>query len=592
MTTAHRISLADLSSGRIPVRRGSSAQLDSQQSPTLEELMECLSFSPGDGRIWLNDQRMLLIHASSLGGLRRELIDMLGIEQARGLLTRTGYVSGTRDAELVSQRWPDADPASIFAAGTQLHGLEGVVKVEPVHFEFDAEAGRYEGEFIWHHSSEDDEHIAAFGLGTDPACWLELGYATGYVSGLLGRLVIFREVECRSMGSPQCRIIGKSADLWPDVEEDLRYLNASAYESSGQAAAQRALAISPDEPSELRMIGASAAFTAASHALNKVAGTGATVLLSGESGVGKELFANMLHRMSPRRDRPFVAFNCAALPENLMESELFGVDRGAFTGASHSRAGRFERADGGTLFLDEIGTLSLAGQSKLLRALQEQEIERVGGSRTIKVDVRVVAATNVDLRESVKEGTFREDLFYRLNVFPITLPPLRERRDDILLLVNHFFNHFCRLHGRSLQGLTQKAAQALLHYEFPGNIRELQNLIERGVIAAEEGGLVDIPHLFRNESIPRSLIYSVTHRGDLSSRHQRTGTDDEPLLPQLRRLTGEAEPLSLDLLEQRLLREAVEQANGNLSAAARILGLSRAQLAYRLRKFEGESEAS
>ncbi|MDH2435843.1 sigma 54-interacting transcriptional regulator [Pokkaliibacter sp. MBI-7] len=582
MTNPGRISLADLSRLDAGVLlRGNSSQLDYQHSPTLEELTECLCFSPGDGRIWLNDQRMLLIHASSLGTLRRELIDTLGIEAARGLLTRTGYVSGTRDAQLVRQRWPDADPASIFGAGTQLHGLEGVVKVEPVHFEFDTEQGRYEGEFIWHHSSEDDEHIAAYGIGTDPACWLELGYAIGYVSGLVGRLVLFREVECRSMGSRQCRVLGKTAELWPDAEEDLRYLNPQGYASPAVISAEQStvVATTAEADNSVKMIGASAAFTAASHALQKVAGTQATVLLTGESGVGKELFATMLHRLSPRSQQPFVAFNCAAIPENLLESELFGVERGAFTGATHSRAGRFERAHGGTLFLDEIGTLSAAGQSKLLRALQEREVERIGGSRAIKVDVRVVAATNEDLRDAVKRGEFREDLFYRLNVFPIPLPPLRERRDDIPLLVSHFFQHYCQLHGRQLRGMTQKATQALLNYDFPGNIRELQNLIERGVIAADEGGLVDIPHLFRNEKIPQSMIFSVNRQGALSNKPQ---TSAASLWEQLQQLAGDE--LSMEQLEQRLLQEAVTQADGNLAAAARQLGLSRAQLAYRLKK--------
>lgn len=587
MKAPERISLAAMSrdSDRV-LLRGNSKELDFQHSPTLEELTECLSFSPGDGRIWLNDQRMLMLHASSFGVFRREMIDTLGIDRTRGLLTRTGYVSGTRDAELVRQRWPNADPASIFGAGTQLHGLEGLVKVEPVHFEFDTEKGTYEGEFFWHHSSEDEEHVAAYGIGTDPVCWMELGYAMGYVSGLIGSLVIFREVECRAMGHSKCRVIGKSADRWDDIEDDLRYLNAS---SKTAARSTKATSVALPEVSmgalseDAKMIGASAAFTAASHALKRVANTRATVLLTGESGVGKELFATHLHQMSDRNAGPFVAFNCAAIPESLMESELFGVERGAFTGANHSRAGRFERAQGGTLFLDEIATLSLAGQSKLLRALQEREVERVGGSRAIPVDVRLVAATNVDLRDAVARGDFREDLFYRLNVFPITLPPLRERRDDIPLLINHFLNHYGQLHGRPVNGMTGKATQALLNYGFPGNIRELQNLIERGVIAAEEGEPVDLPHLFHNEHVPRELLYSVTATGNLTSG-ETDRQEEETLLEHLVRLSGSDQPLSFDEVEQRLLREAVERAGGNLAEAARYVGLTRAQLAYRLKK--------
>lgn len=589
MKTPERISLAQMSRNNEQVLlRGNSTQLDFQHSPTLGELTECLCFSPGDGRIWLNDQRMLLIHASSFGVFRRELIDTLGIDRTRGLLTRTGYVSGTRDADLVRQRWPNADPASIFGAGTLLHGLEGLVKVEPVHFEFDTEKGTYEGEFFWHHSSEDEAHVAAYGIGTDPACWMELGYAMGYVSGLIGSLVIFREVECRAMGHAKCRVIGKSADKWDDIEEDLRFLNASEHDTSR---VRSTLSVPPaetplaDMADETRMIGVSAAFTAASHSLERVAGTRASVLLTGESGVGKELFATRLHRLSDRSNGPFVAFNCAAIPENLMESELFGVERGAYTGASHSRAGRFERANGGTLFLDEITTLSLSGQSKLLRALQEREVERVGGSRTIQVDVRVVAATNIDLRETVERGDFREDLFYRLNVFPISLPPLRERRDDIPLLINHFLNHFSQLHGRPVSGMTGKATQALLNYDFPGNIRELQNLIERGVIAVESGEAVDLPHLFRNEHMPREMLFSVKADGGLAhGRDTAERPEGESLLDYLSSRTRGERPLSIDKLEQQLLQEAVDQAGGNLAEAARRVGLTRAQLAYRLKK--------
>jgi transcriptional regulator with GAF, ATPase, and Fis domain len=225
------------------------------------------------------------------------------------------------------------------------------------------------------------------------------------------------------------------------------------------------------------------------------------------------MFESMLHRISPRTEAPFVAINCAAIPENLMESELFGVERGAFTGATQSRAGRFERADGGTLFLDEIATLSLVAQGKLLRALQEGEVERVGGSRTLKVDVRVVAATNVDLRAAAQRGEFREDLFFRLNVFPIHLPPLRERKEDIPLLMTHFLHRFTQRHGRQLSGFTPRTADTLLAYDFPGNIRELQNLVERGVISAPDGGAIDLSHLFTSGERLAQPMFSIGVRG-------------------------------------------------------------------------------
>jgi two-component system, NtrC family, response regulator HydG len=590
MNKAPRISLAEVArqTGAM-LRRGDIAHFDQGQTPTLADLTESLFFSPGDGRIWLNDQRMLLLHSSAMGHLRRELIDTLGLERARGLLTRAGYVSGARDAMLVRERWPDSDAAAVFMAGTRLHALEGVVKVTPLDFDFDIDRGTYEGTFLWEHSSEDDEHIAAYGLGTEPACWSQIGYATGYVTSLFGQLVVFREVECRSMGASVCRVVGRHAAAWGDVSEDLRYLQAQDLRRLNPKAESAAVAL-PALPTPAagtgdrhELVGASSAFNSACHQLARVAPTKATVLFTGESGVGKEAFARRLHRISPRAERPFIAVNCAAIPETLVESELFGVERGAYTGASHSRPGRFERADGGTLFLDEIGTLSLVSQGKLLRALQEGEVERVGGTRTLHVDVRVVAATNVDLQQLVREGRFREDLYFRLNVFPIHLPPLRERRDDIPLLMNHFLRRESARHGRHPTGFTPRAVRAMLHYAFPGNIRELQNLIERGVISAEDTTAIDVAHLFRREQLSEEALLAIGAGGTLAPAQDR----QRPALTDLlQRELGEG-PLSLDDLERRLMLEAVDRTSGNLAAAARQLGLTRAQLAYRLRRASG-----
>jgi transcriptional regulator with GAF, ATPase, and Fis domain len=587
-----RISLAEASrrTGAM-LHRGDAPPADAAQRPQLDDLTECLFFAPGDGRIWLNDQRMVLMHTASIGTLRRELIETLGLERARGLLTRAGYESGARDARLVRERWPGGDIVSVFMAGTRLHALEGVVKVIPVEYEIDPDRGHYHGEFLWQHSTEDDEHIAAYGIGTEPACWMQLGYATGYVTGLMGRLVIFREVECRSMGSPHCRVIGKVAEAWGDVTQDLRHLNAQdflATHSPGQAPVLG----TPLGDEGSGMVGVSSAFKAACHMLDRVAPTRAAVLFTGESGVGKEMFAQTLHRVSPRHERPFVAVNCAAIPESLIEAELFGVERGAYTGASQSRAGRFERADGGTLFLDEIGTLSLTSQGKLLRALQQGEVERIGGTRTLKVDVRLVAATNVDLRAEVQAGRFREDLFYRLDVYPIHLPPLRERREDIPLLMSHFLHLYGRLHGRRLLGYTPRAVRALLAYDFPGNIRELQNMVERGVITADEGGVIDLPHMLRREHLATGALLSVRGSGtleqdppDATGVAAAGGAVAASPASLLDRLAGDASGgVQLDAVERQLMHEAVERAQGNLAAAARLLGLSRAQLAYRLRK--------
>lgn len=589
MGKTSRISLAEVArqTGTM-LRRGDIAHFDQGQAPTLADLTESLFFSPGDGRIWLNDQRMLLLHSSAVGHLRRELIDTLGLDRARGLLTRAGYVAGARDAQIVRERWPERDAAAVFMAGTRLHALEGMVKVTPLDFDFDIDRGTYHGEFLWEHSSEDDEHIAAYGLGTEPACWTQIGYATGYVTSLFGQLVVFREVECRSMGASVCRVVGKHAAAWGDVSEDLRYLQARDFRSLRQTAELTQPlpvppAASPTAGDRHELVGASSAFNSACHQLARVAPTQATVLFTGESGVGKEAFARRLHRISPRAAQPFVAVNCAAIPETLIETELFGVERGAYTGASQSRPGRFERAHGGTLFLDEIGTLSLVSQGKLLRALQEGEVERVGGTRTLHVDVRVVAATNVDLQQLVREGRFREDLFYRLNVFPIHLPPLRERRDDIPLLMNHFLRRESARHGRAVTGFTPRAVRAMLHYAFPGNIRELQNLIERGVISAEDGAAIDVAHMFRREQLSDETLLAIGAQGTLTAP---PAAQSASLLETLAPLMGDI--VAMEEVEARLLKEAVSAANGNLSAAARRLGLTRAQLAYRLQRAEAQ----
>jgi two-component system response regulator HydG len=568
--------------------RFDASHIGSEVHPTVADISECLFFSPGDGRIWLQDQRMVLLHTEALGALRRELIDSVGPDKARGLLTRAGYVSGARDAQLVRKHWPDAEPQAAAMAGTRLHALEGVVKVELVHARYDPDTSDYEGEFIWHHSSEDDEHIAAYGIGGSPACWMQVGYATGYVSTLFAGLVVFREVACRSMGEPHCRVVGKSAERWDNVEEDLRYLRVrefAGFSRDGAVAPQAAPLPDPPRQGDA-MVGASSAFNAACHLLNRVAPTSATVLFTGESGVGKEKFATMLHGISPRRGQPFVAVNCAAIPETLIESELFGVERGAYTGAGASRPGRFERAHGGTLFLDEIGTLSYVAQGKLLRALQEGEVERVGGTRSIQVDVRVIAATNVDLRQAVREGRFRDDLFFRLNVFPIHLPPLRERRDDVPLLMSHFLAHYARRHGRSAPGFSQAAVRALLNYDYPGNIRELQNLIERALIAAPEGDLLDVHHVFSGGETLDKRVLSVRLDGEhgvLSEGTAARGAQSAAPAAPAGLAGGEARQ-SLPQVEEALLRQAVAQCKGNLSAAARLLGITRPQLAYRARK--------
>ncbi|MHC2148371.1 sigma 54-interacting transcriptional regulator [Pseudomonas sp. 210_17 TE3656] len=569
--------------------------------PSAEQLAQSVAFAPQDGSIWLCGQRMMLLQGSAFGAIRRELIEALGLDKARGLLTRIGWQAGARDAAQVSEQWPEGDHASLYSAGPRLHMLEGMVNVEVVRFEIDSGIGHFYSEFLWHNSLEVDEHIAAYGLGGEPACWMEIGYASGYASSLLGRLVVFRELQCRAMGHPACRIVGKPAEQWEDIDVDLAYLDPGDFLSrSTYTSAVDTRVAELDVPADgKQLVGISASFVAASQLLQRVAPTQATVLLTGESGVGKELFAHTLHQASRRQHTPMVALNCATLPENLVEAELFGVERGAFTGAERSRPGRFERANGGTLFLDEIGTLSLHAQSKILRALQEGEIERVGGTSSIQVDVRVIAATNLDLRKEVEAGRFREDLFYRLNVFPIHLPPLRERREDIPLLMSYFLRRFSQRHGRQLAGFSMRLVNALLTYRFPGNIRELQNLVERGVIAASDGEVIDVVHLAEAGAPLIDSAISLTAEGRLaldSAAPRATVRDTEteqgqsateaPELASLQAFFAGQERVlgtSLEEIERRLVRLALDRSGGNVTAAAQMLGMSRAQVSYRLK---------
>jgi two-component system response regulator HydG len=283
--------------------------------------------------------------------------------------------------------------------------------------------------------------------------------------------------------------------------------------------------------------------------------TEATVLLLGESGTGKELVANAIHQNSPRGDKSYIKVNCAALPETLLESELFGHEKGAFTGAIDKKKGRFERADGGTFFLDEIGEMSSPTQTKILRVLQEREFEAVGGTKTIKVDVRIIAATNKDLAEEVKKGSFREDLYYRLNVVPITIPPLRERTEDIPLLAEHFLRIYSEKNKRVIKGFEAEVMDAFIGYSWPGNVRELENIVERTVIMSR-GDTITIGDLPFGIADP-----------------QEEGDQTPP-------------PTSLRDVERETILKTLHQTGGNRTHAAQILGITRKTLQNKIKEYD------
>jgi len=289
----------------------------------------------------------------------------------------------------------------------------------------------------------------------------------------------------------------------------------------------------------------------------RVAPSRATVLIRGESGTGKELIAKAIHYASPRHDRPFVIASCAALPETLLESELFGHERGAFTGADRRRIGRFEEADGGTLFIDEVGDIPVSAQAKLLRAIQEGEISRLGSNEVIKVDVRIIAATHRDLERMMEEGSFREDLFYRLNVVPIFIPPLRERRSDIRPLVEHFIRKYAEENGKDIKGISKEATDLLMRYDYPGNVRELENIIEGAVIMARE---------------------DVISSGGLPMAVRGMGAEPRPG-------SGTSLPEMVERIERDAILKALRESNWVQVEAARSLGITERNLRYKMRKY-------
>ena len=577
--------------------------------PDMQDLAEHLYFNPEEGMIWLGEKRMLLLHAEAFGALRQELLETIGVEQTRGLLTRIGYLSGTRDAELAIKARQNGSQLDILAAGAQIHALCGTIKVEPVRIEVDQHQGYLYGEFIWKHSIESDLHLASHGQSHDPVCWMASGYGSGFLTRLMGKRILVREAECVARGDDACRAVARPVEDWEDAEDDLQYFQPRLSGQQRRKAPARSefagmqpgkapfgLAFQQQDVVELdRPVGSSAAYHAVLHKILRVASTNATVLLLGESGVGKTMFAHEVHANSRRAEAPFIEINCAAIPDTLIESELFGVQRGAYSGATEARPGRFEIADGGTIFLDEIGTLSMTAQGKLLRVLQSGELERLGSTKTLKIDVRVIAATNEDLSEAVKQGRFRSDLFYRLNVFPVTIAPLRERKDDLPLLLERFVNQLCLQHGRQLAGITPRALQRILDYPWPGNIREFENVIERAVILADDGETIDLRHLSGLEDNQRERQHGTVSwdqapgigiRLPEPTTRPAGGTEAAagPSLDHTALRLLQQQPLSLNDIEDAFVRAAMQLAQQNITRAAALLGLTRAQMDYRLKK--------
>jgi transcriptional regulator with PAS, ATPase and Fis domain len=513
-----------------------------------------------------------------MGLMRKELVDTLGPDASRRVLLRFGFADGYHDAVNLRARSNWASPLDGLRAGAVLHTLEGIVRAEVRRAEYDEESGRFEEEVIWHDSYEAEQHVHHYGKSAAPVCWSLVGYSSGFVSACLGKEIYFREMSCAGQGVGHCSAIGRDVTSWGSEIEAIRADFQSAHlghevERLQDAVSARVKELDRRErllerrERELNLLreranrhAAARHFVAGSQAMQdvlelaaRVAPLDTTVLVCGESGTGKEFVVRLIHDQSPRAAGPFVSINCAALTETLLESELFGHVRGAFTGAVRDKAGLFEVAGHGTLFLDEIGEVAPTVQAKLLRALQEREIRRVGAERSITVNARVVAATNRDLRAAVDHGTFREDLYFRLGAFIITVPPLRDRREDIPPLVHTVLVRAAGRMKKDVRSLSADAMSALMNYRWPGNVRELEHAVERAVILAN-GPTIKVGDL----------------PPEVTQRSRRRGGDDT---------------LDLQAQERASIERALERFGGNRKKAAEALNISTVTLWRRLKQY-------
>jgi DNA-binding NtrC family response regulator len=541
-------------------------------------LAEVLDFQPDQGIIRLHEQRVVILSAAAMGLLRKELIDALGLETVRRLMLRFGYADGFHDAMGLRDRSNWASPLEGLRAGAVLHRLEGLGRTEITRIDHDKDAGTFEAQLEWHDSYVAEQHVHHYGKATAPVCWSLTGYASGYASACIGQEIYFRETDCRAQGQPHCSVVGRDARSWgdaigafrfdyqgADLALELEKLRSAAHQRLKEldrrehivAKRERELDVLRERVTRLasrkHFIANSPGMQEVLEFAARVAPLDTTVLVAGESGTGKEFIVRLIHDESPRARGPFVSVNCAALTETLLESELFGHVRGAFTGAVRDKPGLFEVADKGTLFLDEIGEVAPSVQAKLLRALQEGEIRRVGGERNFKVNPRVVAATNRDLRAAVAAGTFREDLFFRLGAFVIEVPPLRERREDIPPLVHSFIRRSAARMKKDVQTVSAEAMNALMAYRWPGNVRELEHAIERAIILAQD-----------------TTIQLRELPPEIAQRPRRAAGDD-----------------TLDLQEQErvMIERALKRFRGNRRQAADALKISPVTLWRKIKRY-------
>lgn len=469
---------------------------------------ELLELDPDGGVIRFAGRRALLLDAVAMGLLRKYLADNFGLNATRAVLTQFGFAHGWRmfDAMQAALKWDEEEEWR--HAGPRLFALEGLFRVDGGSQGFlSPEGGTLAASY------EAEQHLLHFGRAETPVCWTICGLMSGYLSRGAGEEVFVLEDRCVGRGDATCRLVARPrADWGHDRAEDLHFFEQGHLKDNLEVALRRiteSLKLTERKlharrrkliqqvkelPEPMGTVARSSTMARLVELTRRIAKVDSTVLITGESGVGKERIARLLHEESARVNGPFIAVNCGAIAETLLESELFGHARGAFTGATHDRPGLFEAASGGTLLLDEIGDVSPGMQVKLLRALQEREIRRVGENRNRPIDVRVVTATNRDLLQGVSSGGFRQDLYYRLKVVELRVPPLRERREDLLPLARLLLTEAAMRMKHPIPRLTPQAADQLLRYGWPGNVRELENVMERAAALAR-GNRVEMDDL-------------------------------------------------------------------------------------------------
>jgi DNA-binding NtrC family response regulator len=469
---------------------------------------ELLELDPEGGVIRFAGQRALLLDAVAMGLLRQYLVENFGLTAARAVLTQFGFAHGWRMAATVQSEFSWTTNEEWRRAGPHLYSLEGLFRTR----QGDEDPLSEKGATLLA-SYEAEQHLLHLGRSSSAVCWTICGLMSGYVSRTADKEIYVLEDRCLGAGGAACHLLGRTREEWGgEHAEELAFFDASRLEECLDVSLSRVTATLKAAEKKLRAhrralvhvareveepLGIVAKSDKMRHIVDlagRVARVDATVLITGESGVGKERVARLVHEESERSAGPFIAVNCSAIAESLLESELFGHKRGAFTGATADRPGLFEAANRGTLLLDEIGDVTPGMQVKLLRVLQEKEIRRVGENRSRAVDVRVLAATNRVLAHDVENGIFRQDLYYRLKVVELHVPPLRERRDDILPLARLLLADAVLRMARKISGLTARTADQLLRYDWPGNVRELENAMERAAALAR-GNRVDLDDL-------------------------------------------------------------------------------------------------